>query len=106
MSNLRRPSLCALVRHCCRRLWRLHLTGRELWGGALILSNVPVGWGGALVCSIVAESIDSPKLHFASIGIYLFSWLLLFAGIAMAGPEAARKCRRILPSAFRAWRRW
>ena len=106
MSHSRPPTFCGLLRHVLRKLLQARHYG--LWalvGLVLVALNVPFGWGGALVCIFMGARLGQPAWYHLAALCYLLSWLMLAAGIALAGPRTVRTFRAEIPRAWRAWRR-
>ena len=100
-----RPNFCALLKHYNRRFVRMKMSPRENLGVAFLLLNMPVGWGGAAICSMIAAHNKAPWLHIVSGVIYALSWGMLFLGAYLAGPKVAKNTKSILPSGWKAYRR-
>ena len=99
------PGFWAFVGHCHRRITRLKPRLKETLGVAMIFANGPLGWIGAILCVIIAERWNMPRMHFAAAMVYGASWVMLLTGIFLAGPEISRRCRQIVSSSWRAIKR-
>ncbi len=76
-------------------------------GVVLLAINVPFGYGGAAICTLIATAHPDQKSIWIAVaaGVYAFSWLMLLCGGAMAGPAVARSFKRRIPLTWRAWKR-
>ena len=50
-------------------------------GIILILINVPVGWGGALVCGYYGQKTGKKIFYVLSAIVYALSWVMLSLGV-------------------------
>ncbi|MCQ2396375.1 MAG: hypothetical protein MJ106_01605 [Lentisphaeria bacterium] len=98
-------SYCAAMLHAARRFKRLGLKGWPLVGMLFILLNVPLGWGGSIICIGIAHSTGKHWPYICATVIYILSWCMLFIGIALAGKEVYKRIKTIIPSAFKARKR-
>ena len=105
MNSRRRPHFCGFLKHLCRRL-RIHHYGFATTLGLLLVAlNVPVGWGSALVCVFLAAHWDKPFFYQIAALCYACSWLMLGAGVALAGHGTVKAVRAQIPRAWHAYRR-
>ena len=103
--NHRRPNFCGFLRHLCRRLFAHRYGFGTMMGLFLVASNVPFGWGGAVVCVFLAVKLDRPFFYQLAAACYALSWLMLGVGVMLAGRGTVKACREQFPRAWRAYRR-
>jgi hypothetical protein len=71
-------------------------------GVFFLIVNMPFGYGGAAIASAVGARIGQPGLGVGlGVGIYLLSWIMLGAGIWMAGPEGVQLVKDLRKKWFR-----
>ncbi len=105
-ASSRKPGFCGMLRHLVRRLFFTEKYGFfTLLGLLFVLLNVPLGWGGAALFSLIAARQDKPVFYKAAGICYVASWIMLGLGIVMAGRDTVRAFRARIPRAWRAWRR-
>ncbi len=101
-----RPNFCDFLSHTMKRLFFTeHYSFPTLLGLLMVALNVPVGWGGATLCLFFAVHYNSPICYRLAALTYLGSWLMLGAGILLAGPGTVKGFRARIPRAGKAWRR-
>ena len=101
-----KPSFCALLGHLARRLfvtekYRFY----TLVGLLFVLLNVPLGWGGAALFSLIAAYQQKPFFYKIAGGCYVISWVMLGLGIVLAGRDTVRAFQARIPRSWRAWKR-
>ena len=74
-------------------------------GLILLALNVPVGWGGAAVCGILATAYKSNVWGIAAIAIYVLSWIMLGLGFLLVGKNLIDIMKRRRAIVFGAWKR-
>ena len=102
--STKKPGVCFLLGHLARRLfftekYRFY----TLVGLLVVLLNVPLGWGGAAFFSLMALYYEKPFFYKIAGVCYAISWIMLGAGIVMAGRDTVRVFRARIPRAWRAW---
>ncbi|MCF7837136.1 MAG: hypothetical protein K9N49_00740 [Candidatus Marinimicrobia bacterium] len=75
---------------------RGRLPPRFWWGMVLLLTNQPLGWGGLLVCGLLAVRTGRRFYYALGAGIYGFTWLMFGAGVLLAGPAGLAYSRTLL----------
>jgi len=66
------------------------MTIETIIGIILILINVPVGWGGAILCGFYGQKTGKKFFYILSAVIYALSWGMLALGIYLCGRPYAR----------------
>ena len=56
-------------------------------GIVLLIVNAPIGWSGVILFTYLAKKSGKKKYYAFATAIYAFSWGLLAAGAALAGPK-------------------
>ena len=85
------------------------MTTEIIIGIILILTNVPVGWGGALLCGYYGKKTGKKFFYVLSGSIYILSWGMLSLGVFLCGKQYAKyilenyvtKCFSIFLFSFR-----
>lgn len=65
-------------------------TVRFKTGVALLILNVPLAYGGLAITAALAAITRSEIWLLIGGAIYVFSWLMLAAGMLLAGPEGLK----------------
>ena len=101
-----KPNFCGFLVHTVKRLFFTEHYHFHTWLGLLLVAlNVPVGWGGATLFLFFAVHYNSSICYRLAVLTYLGSWLMLGAGILLAGPGTVHGFRARIPRAWKAWRR-
>ncbi len=97
---------CRLLLKICRlpKESRTSLTGKIAF--FLLLTNVPVGLGGAALCGLLYGLSGKNIYLWAAPAVYAFSWLMLILGIFWAGKEMAAKISATSRRKIAVWKRW
>lgn len=66
------------------------MTTEIIIGIILILTNVPVGWGGALLCGYYGKKTGKKFFYVLSGSIYILSWGMLSLGVFLCGKQYAK----------------
>jgi hypothetical protein len=66
------------------------MTIETIIGVILIVTNVPVGWGGALLCGYYGKKTGKKFFYVLSGIIYVLSWGMLSLGVFLCGKTYAR----------------
>lgn len=75
---------------------RLRRSLRFTIGMFFLLSNVPIGLTGVALCSYLALRMGDREFWFAvGAAIYGFTWIMLGAGVWLAGPEGIEIARQL-----------
>ena len=62
-------------------------------GAALLLANVPFGYGGVIAASALAVMMKRPSWLLVGGVAYALSWLMLGTGLLLTGPEGIKYIR-------------
>ena len=99
------PGLCLLLLRICRMPKDACASKNCKIAFFLLLTNVPVGIGGAALCVLLHGLSGKIIYLWAATAVYAFSWLMLLLGIFLAGRELAGKVSRNTRRKFAAWKR-
>ena len=66
------------------------MTTKIIIGIVLILTNVPVGWGGALICGYYGKKTSKKCFYVLSGIVYILSWGMLSLGVFLCGKQYAK----------------
>jgi len=99
------PGVCVLIHRICRvpagcTTWEYKL------GFFCLISNIPIGIGGAAVCILLNTITDRPMFLLLGTIIYAISWLMLFLGIFLTGKHFAEQIRRNTRIKYKAWKKF
>lgn len=62
----------------------------------MLVINIPFGLGGAAICSAIGVATGRKALWVSiGVGIYAISWLMLFAGMYLAGKEGVEFAKSV-----------
>ncbi len=70
-------------------------------GLILLILNFPVGYGGLAVTGAIAASTEKPFWLLVGLGCYILSWIMLGAGIFLAGTEGIKTTKNIWLKIFK-----
>ncbi len=100
------PGICLLVLRICRLPKKpcLSLTSKiAFW---LLLTNVPIGIGGAALCVLLHGLSGKITYLWTGTAIYVSSWLMLALGVGLAGKELANEISANARRKIAAWKRF
>lgn len=84
-----------------QRARNYRLSKGEKTGVALLVANVPVGYGGMLICDLLAIKTQKFAYVYLGFGFYGLSWLIFGVGLLLAGKTGLKLSRQILKKAWR-----
>jgi hypothetical protein len=58
-------------------------------GAFMVIINFPLGWIGLAYFVRLAKRTENKAFYFSGVGLYVFSWILFFAGIYICGKDYA-----------------
>jgi hypothetical protein len=67
-------------------------------GVILLLTNQIVGWGGVALCAYLGKRTARKAFFAYGTGLYACSWVMLIAGVVLAGPEGIMTLKKLLKS--------
>jgi len=59
-------------------------------GIILLVTNQPIGWAGLIACAYIAKKTKKKIFYAAGTLIYVLSWGMVAAGLALCGPEGLK----------------
>ena len=101
----RRPGHCALYARIAAAALGRNGSPCFRLGMFLVLLNWPVGYGGLALCWLLALIWKSNFLAILGAGFYVLSWIMLGAGLLLAGAGARTFLKSICRKKRAAWLR-
>ncbi|HPZ07515.1 MAG TPA: hypothetical protein PL110_05340 [Candidatus Eremiobacteraeota bacterium] len=70
-------------------------------GLLLLIANFPIGYGGLAISTGIGAKTGENFWYLLAGGFYALSWIMMGAGILLAGPEGVKRAKKILSGIFK-----